>query len=51
LRVKHHSKNPLEDLKQIAQRISIGLSAKELKQLSDEERLKTFNEKMRRAYI
>jgi hypothetical protein len=42
LRAKRYSKNPLEDLKQIAQRISIGLSAKELKKLSEEERLKDY---------
>jgi hypothetical protein len=45
LRAKHYPEDPLEDLKQMAQRISMGLSAKELKRFSEEERLKAFYEK------
>jgi AbrB family looped-hinge helix DNA binding protein len=42
LRIRETPEDPLEDLNGLAERISIGLSAQELKRLSDEERLKEF---------
>lgn len=42
LRIRETPEDPLEDLNRLAERISIGLSAQELKRLSDEERLKEF---------
>lgn len=42
LRIKEALGDPLEDLRRLAGHISIGLSAQELKRLSDEERLKEF---------
>ena len=39
--------NPLEDLAQLSKIISIGLSAKELKEVADKERTETFFEKRR----
>jgi AbrB family looped-hinge helix DNA binding protein len=42
LRIKETPEDPLEDLRRLAERISIGLSTHELKRLSDEERLREF---------
>jgi len=42
LRIRETPEDPVEDLHGLAERISIGLSAQELKRLSDEERLKDF---------
>ena len=42
LRIDERPEDPLEDLHQLAKRISIGLSAEDLKRLSDQERLKDF---------
>lgn len=39
------SDNPLKDLKELSETISIGLSAEELKNKADEERLKEFRTK------
>ena len=39
--------NPLEDLAQLSKIVSIGLSAKELKEIADRERTGTFLEKRR----
>ena len=36
------SKDPLKDLMELSETISVGLSAEELKKKSDEERLKGF---------
>jgi len=36
------NEDPLEDLTHLSETISIGLSAKELKEKADEERLRTF---------
>jgi len=42
LKIKESPEDPLEDLHQLAKRISIGLSPEELKRLSNEERLKEY---------
>jgi len=42
LHLRKVSENPLQDLTELSETISIGLSAEELKKKADEERLKEF---------